>query len=540
MGETAGNGTARQLEVLLRAKYVLLGIRSREERRVEALIRATAARLREPERGEPYRVRYWSATRGLTTLDEQGREVPFDEDSRDPEQAVEAVLRAEERALYVFRDLHPYLRLESWAEAPRLIRCLRDAARQLRRTPPQAARAVILLGPVLEVPRELETELYVLDWPLPDRDTLRVVVEETLKGIRDPEVRAMAEAADREAVVEAALGLTADQAYGALARSLVQHRTLSPAAVVEEKRQIIARTGCLEWVTPRPGAGLGAIGGWERFKRWARLERLAFSEAARAWGLDAPKGVLVYGLPGNGKSAMFEALAADWGLPAVRLVVARLFGALLGETEERFQTVKETLRVLAPCLVFIDEIDKALGGEGGELTGGTAGRFRGEFLTWLQEEPRVPIWRYATANNIELLAERSPELVRAGRWDEQFFVDLPTPAEAEAILRVHVERRRCQANFAPDLDLRAVAAQARSFSGAELEGVVRRALRVAFADGARPVTTGDLLDAARATTPLATLARPRIQALRRWAAGRGAQWVSEQTPEPEGEAPAVV
>lgn len=538
-----GDQMAGHLQTLIRAKYVLILIRAKEERRVEALIRAVADSLPDPETKQPYRVRYWSCTQGITTLDENGQEVVVDEDSRDPIGALEYVLRTEERALYVFRDLHPFLKVEHHADAHQVVRRLRDAARLLKRKKPTVARCLILLSPYLEVPKDLEADVFVIDWPLPTREELNVVVEETIKGIRDDQIRRAAAAVPREVIVEAALGLTTDQAYGAFARSLVQHKTLDAKAVIQEKRQIIAKTGVLEWVTPRPDAGIAMIGGWENFKQWAALERLAFSEAARAFRLDRPKGVLLYGIQGCGKSAMFEALAADWSLPAVRLVVARLFGSLLGETEEKFATVKETLRVIAPCLVFIDEIDKAMGGEGGELTGGTAGRLRGEFLTWLQEESESPVFRYATANNIEMLAEHSPELIREGRWDEQFFVDLPNPVEAEAILRIHVDRRRVsepKPNFEAELDYPTVAQAARLFSGAELEGVVKKAMRVAFAEGPRPVTTEDLLAAVKNTTPLATLAKRRISGLRQWAQNRGAQWVSFRVPEVDQEFSGVV
>ena len=207
-------------------------------------------------------------------------------------------------------------------------------------------------------------------------------------------------------------------------------------------------------------------------------------------------------------------------------------GVVVHNTEHKFQMVKETLRVVAPCMVFLDEIDKALGSEGGELTGGTSGRLRGEFLTWLQETVGdVPIWRYATANNIEILAVQAPELIRDGRWDDKFFADLPNVVEREQILQIHVARRRRETprNF-EDIDARKVADATKLFSGAELEVVVVNAMYRAFADKGRPTTTEDLLAVASQKTPLATTAKERIQGLRKWAQGR-AQWASLAMPE---------
>jgi SpoVK/Ycf46/Vps4 family AAA+-type ATPase len=281
--------------------------------------------------------------------------------------------------------------------------------------------------------------------------------------------------------------------------------------ILEEKKRVIRKSGILEYHDAQQN--LSDVGGLEHLKEWIRKRSVAFSEQARSFGLPPPKGVLLLGVQGCGKSLSAKAISQVWNLPLLRLDMGRIFSSLVGSSEENMRRAISTAESVAPAILWIDEIEKAFAGtRGGDSDAGTSSRVFGTFLTWLQEKS-APVFVIATANNIATLP---PELLRKGRLDEIFFVDLPTPEERKEIFRIHLRQRR-RAPEAVDLD--ALAAASEGFSGSEIEQAVVAALYDAF-DHGRDLTTDDLLKATTASIPLSKTMKEEIDRLRRWAGDR--------------------
>jgi SpoVK/Ycf46/Vps4 family AAA+-type ATPase len=317
----------------------------------------------------------------------------------------------------------------------------------------------------------------------------------------------------RDAVIDAAMGLTADEAASCYAKSLVTLKRVDAFVVAQEKKRVIARERVLTWIDPDP-RGLDAVGGLDELKSWLTARKMALTKAARDYGLPAPKGVLLVGVPGCGKSLSAKAIAAAWQIPLLRLDMGALRSKYVGESETNIRKALQVAETVSPCILWLDELEKALGGATqGAADGGVSADALGAILLWLQERT-VPVVVVATANNVDALP---PELMRKGRFDEMFFVDLPTPVERAAIIRTTMQ------SFGRDpdsLNSSKIAMATSGFSGAELAALVPDAMFVGFADGARPITTGDLLDAASAVVPMSKSQSERITKLRQWAAGR--------------------
>lgn len=370
---------------------------------------------------------------------------------------------------------------------------------------------MIILSPTGEVPPELAGHATVIDWPLPDRaeiaEILKGVVEALPAGITIPDD------ATRDAAIDAAVGLTSEEASSCYAKSIVTVKKIDPAVVSAEKRRVIARERVLEWYEPDP-RGLDAVGGLEELKSWLRRRRSALSQKARDFGLPAPKGVLLVGPPGCGKSLSAKAVAAAWGIPLLRLDLGALKSKFVGESEGNIRKALQVAEAVAPCILWLDEIEKALAGATqGAADGGVSADALGTVLSWMQEH-KAPVFIVATSNDVRSLP---PELLRKGRFDEIFWVDLPTPEERADVLKAAVT---AHGRKPEEVDLKAVADVCVDFTGAECAALVPEALFDAFADGERPIKTDDLLAAAKTVTPLAKTAGERLEQLRAWANGR--------------------
>ncbi|MER3403678.1 MAG: ATPase [Armatimonadota bacterium] len=478
----------QELAFLIQARYPLLYLLTHEERRAEEMLRLLAHDLRK-------RFYLWSLTRGyeppLTTSSEEPTRTKLA-----PEiEALVNLFRHEQEAIYVLRDFHPFL------HDARVVRLLRDLAPRLH----SSGRTLILSAPLLKLPPELEKEMTVLEMPLPTRAEIAQRLREILLHV--PTVAVSAQELDE--LVQAAQGLTMDELENVCARSLVQHGKLAVDALLSEKQQIVRKSGVLEYYIPQET--LADVGGLDLLKEWLRKRRRAFSQQAREFGLPAPKGVLLLGVQGTGKSLSAKAIASLWNLPMLRLDVGRVFGSLVGASEANMRTAIRTAEAVAPCILWIDELEKGFAGvqSSGLSDSGTTARVFSTFLTWLQEK-RKPVFVVATANDVSALP---PELLRKGRFDEIFFIDLPTHPEREQIFAIHLrKRKRDPAQF----DLPTLAEATEGFSGAEIEQVVIGALFTAF-DSGRDLTTEDLLHEIRSTIPLSVMMREEIDELRTWA-----------------------
>jgi SpoVK/Ycf46/Vps4 family AAA+-type ATPase len=517
MANGNGDSQAQLLSVLLRAKFGVIGIVSKEERRVERAVVAVAQAGR-----DPYEVIYWSCTRGFThiTEGEDGKpaEVVMD-NATDPLSALDFVQATQGRAVFVMRDFHPYIDMGD-AEGIRVVRKLREVARDLRRSQGALARAIILLSPRLKLPPELEADVHVEEWPLPDREEMDQALATTIDVMPDTMKQ---QQAPREALVAASLGLSLEEAQGAWARSMAAKRALDPVTILEEKKQIVERAGALEWLEPLPG-GLASVGGLDEIKGWLSRRRRGFSQEARRYGrkgLPMPRGVFMCGLPGAGKSYLARAVASEWGVTPIRFNVSGVFGRYVGDSEQNLRRNIQVIKAVAPCVLLIDEIDKALGG--GTSINETDNRVKGELLTFLQDRNmKEPIFIMGSANNVEMMAQTSPEMLRKGRWDELFFFDLPTRLERREILRVQCQLLGVEL---PGEALDRIADLTPKFTGAELEAILIDAMYDAFDDGSRAVSVGDVLAQVRRTKPLAVTSKQRIESLRGWAEGK-CRWAS--------------
>ncbi len=477
-----------QLGLLVRARYPLVMLLTHEEARAERLLAKVADTRSMP-------LWRWSSTDGLR--DAEGQTVPK---TTTPEAALQVLAQQTRPALFCLADLHPYL------DDPRLVRRLRDLASALG----SRKQAVVLLGPVLKMPEELNKDIIVIDLPLPDRDEVARLLRVLLKA---RQIELPTDRFDR--FVRGSLGLTENEIKRLYARILLAGGRFTDDdlhTLVDEKRRVIRRSKFLEF--HESSDRIADVGGMDALKEWLRQRQAGFTRAARDFGLPEPKGVFLLGVQGCGKSLMAKAVSDMWQLPLLRLDVAALFQTSTNEEQSLRETVK-IAETLAPAVLWIDEIEKGFSGR--EDAGGEG---FGYFLTWMQEKSK-PVFVVTTANEVRSLP---PELLRKGRFDEIFFVDLPNVHERLNIIEIHLRlRQRDPDNF----DLVQVSEETDRFSGAELEQVVVSAMFAAFAEG-RSLSSNDLIDACRDMIPLAVTMDDRLKTLREWARPRARRASNER------------
>ena len=414
-----------------------------------------------------------------------------------------------ENSILLLEDVH----YELGASNPELFTKLRLFA--LRKSQGgYPSQSLIFSQPVPELPVELEKDTQILHLPLPGRNELKELLSATQQHFnidhRDYD--------QSPRLIDAALGLSTAEAQLAFAKAAVTKRRLTELEVdliVSEKEQVIKKSGLLEYFHPQ--VGLDDVGGLQNLKEWLERRKNAYSEHAREFGLEYPKGLLMLGLPGTGKSLSAKAISANWQLPLLRLDMGKVFGGIVGQSEENIRKALQTAEAIAPCILWVDEIEKGLSGMqgSGSSDGGTTARVLGTFLTWMQEK-NSPVFVLATANHIEMLP---PELLRKGRVDEIFFVDLPTQQERIEILTIHLKKRDDRHEHFSQSDLEFLAKLSRGFTGAELEEVVKEALFMAFNNN-REIKRQDLEEAIDKTSPLSITMHETIQDTREWVSGR--------------------
>jgi len=482
-----------EIEDLIRARYSLLWVVSPEETRVEESLKKLCVE-------REMRLEVWSITEGFRVLaNGQGTR-----DVKDPMKAIDHVIRGEGRGLYVLRDFHPFLK------EPAVVRRLRDAATELRKT----KKSLIVLSPLSKFPPELEKSISaVVDWDLPSRAEVEQAARKLLPNA-PPATQQLVESDPTymERVVEAALGLTLVEAENVFAKAMVRTHTFDLETILEEKKQIIRKSGLLEYYEHREE--FGDVGGMDTLKDWLVKRRSAFSSRARDFGLPLPKGILLIGVPGTGKSLTAKAVGALWQMPLLRLDVGKIFAGLVGSSEENIRTVIKTAEAVAPAILWIDELEKGFSGTGssGQTDGGTTSRVFGSFITWLQEKT-TPVFVIATANNVHQLP---PELLRKGRFDEIFFCDLPDREDRKTIIDIHIRKKKRDPG---QFDMDKLADATMDYSGAEIEQAVVAALYDAF-DTGNDLSSEGLLATVKEIVPLAITMREQIDAMREWARTR--------------------
>lgn len=496
---SSANNREEELTTLVRARYPLLYIVSWEERRIEQMLRRVSHNLRKKLYG-------WTITDGLRPLDDYNPQRTAPETCL-PLQVLDLVTASQESAIFLLKDFHPYWdERHPVQEQPIITRRMRDMVNHLKET----RKTVILLSPLVIFPPEMEKDIVILDYSQPTREEMEQSLERVLRSAREiGGVKLDLSPAMREQVLAAAQGLTCSEAENVFAKSLVMNRSLNVNVIIAEKKQIIRRSNILEYF--ETSENMTSVGGMSLLKEWLNKRALAFSQRARQFGLPEPKGLLLLGVQGAGKSLIAKAIASQWRLPLLRLDLGRLFSELVGSSEQNMRTSLRLAESISPCLLWLDELEKGLAGVASShlSDAGTTARVFGSFLTWMQEKT-APVFVVATANDISILP---PETLRKGRFDEIFFIDLPSFSERQEIFSIHIRRR---GRNPQDFDLEQLAALSEAFSGAEIENVVISALYDAF-ELDRDLTQADLVEAARQTVPLARTMEAQIKALRQWA-----------------------
>ena len=487
-----------ELNILVQAQYPLIYLITPEEERAEQAI-AKIAR----DNAQHKQVHVWTVTRGMVEYGQSGQSRQGNHHNTvSPEAAIEWTIRQKEDGIYIFKDLHPFI------DGPVITRWLRDAIASFKGTD----KVIILMSPLQTLPIELEKEVVVLDYPLPNLSELNQVLSDRLAKTRGSRV----DTETREKLLKAALGLTKDEAEKVYRKAQVKAGKLTESEVeivLSEKKQLIRRNGILEYI--EEDQTLSSVGGLEELKGWLKQRSNAFTERAREYGLPQPKGMLILGVPGCGKSLIAKTTSRLWGLPLLRLDMGRVYdGSTVGRSEANLRSALKTAESISPVILFIDELDKAFAGGGGsgDSDGGTSGRIFGSFLTWMQEK-KSPVFVMATANRVERLPG---EFLRKGRFDEIFFVDLPSSTERQDIFRIHLGKRRSEINR---FDLEQLTKVSDGFSGAEIEQAIIAAMYDAFAQD-REFTQLDIIAAIKATLPLSRTMTEQVTALRDWARQR--------------------
>ncbi len=430
----------------------------------------------------------------------------------DPVQALANLETMTIEAVFVLKDFHRHM------DNPVIVRRLRDVGQKFSTN----RRTLILTAPAIEMPAELANLIEFLDLPLPDNARLREIIRETYTRLADTHsLKLQLDSNGVDAMAGNLRGLTEEAADRAVSQAIMGRLALSPECVsdvLDAKKALLKRSEMLEFVDTSDN--MSSVGGLDNLKHWLEQRRGAWDENAAAFGLEPPKGVIILGVQGCGKSLCARAVAGEWKLPLVKFDTAAVYDKFIGETEKRIQKVFRVAEGLAPCVLWIDELEKVFAGSGPDSASADAGvssRLLASFLSWMQER-KSPVFVAATCNNVTVLP---PELIRKGRFDELFFVDLPSTAERKQIFAIQLAKRKRNPG---DYDLDRIAEAAKGFSGAEIESAVQTALYAAFARK-QELHTEDLLTALSSTVPLSITRAEEIGELRGWAKDR-AVWAS--------------
>ncbi|MFH2205137.1 MAG: AAA family ATPase [Elusimicrobiota bacterium] len=476
--------TAQELEILLRARCTLVVLVTHEEPRALDIVKGVCVR-----RGRP--CYSWDIADGFTALTTEKTPI---QSANKALTALGRIRKGPDNAVYVLTDFHAL-----WSDQ-QIKRRLRSVTQELTFT----RKTIVVTTPSSDIPEELKDRAVILHLPLPDEEDLGRALDELLQN---PDIQIKVDQDQRRRLLQAALGLTYSQAQRVFAKGIVADGSLHEsdiALVVQEKKEIIRDSKALEFYsvqeTPANVGGLGVL------KEWFKLREKAFSPEAKEYGLPIPKGIALIGIPGTGKTLSAKMIGNLWGLPLVRFDVGALFGSFVGESEERTRKALRLAEAVSPCILWIDEMEKALAHGGNDS--GTSTRVFGSILTWMAEKT-APCFVVATANDISRLP---PELLRRGRFDEIFFLDLPTPEERADILAVHIRKRGREPE---KYDLKTLAAASPGYTGAELENAITDSMYAAFSEQ-REFSTDDILAALKRLVPLSVSQRERVAYLRNW------------------------
>lgn len=489
---------------LVKANTKLIQVISYETHRVHGMLVKTANELDKD-------LFVWNRVEGIKKWDKIKRKFEVaEEDKQMPDTAID-FYKENKNLILLLEDFYPDLT----EDKPRMIKTFRNIALEDSKD-----KTLILSQPFLQLPKELEKDVHILDLPFPNFEDIKAIYKKVCMAHNIPNV-----GNPENELIESALGLTIMEAEKAFALAYIENENLTNVEIpliIREKENIIKKSGYLEYYHPKEE--MKDVGGLANLKDWLTKRGRGFDKGAKDFGLTYPRGILLLGIPGTGKSLTAKAVGNLWHFPLLRLDMGKIFGGIVGESERNIREALNIAEAIAPSILWIDEIEKGMSGisSSGSSDGGTTARVLGTFLTWLQEKTN-PVFVVATANDISQLP---PELLRKGRVDEIFFVDLPTEKEREEIIKIHLKKKDRQTK---DFDTKKLAKESKGFSGAELEEVVKEALFQAY-DEEKEVTNEHILEAIGKTFPLSRTMHETIDKMRKWAKSRA---VSASVDEPE-------
>lgn len=491
-----------ELDTLIRARYAIIWIESPEETRVIGLCKNIA-------KNQDKKLYTWSLTQGLIGIDlsqqnaEMGKPI---EGTQDPIAAMSKIPELDEKAIIILKDFHRVI------EDNMVCRGMRDLSESLK----ASKKTLIVISPVTQIPIELQKSITVISMPLPNTEDLEIVLNNTINRAEDnaPEkVKEKIKKAKKEMknglkdqVLNAAKGLTLDEAENVFSKSLIAKSTIEITTIIGEKEQIIKKSGILEFFGDV--RNLLDIGGYENVKMWIQKRKKAFTSKAKDFGLRTPRGIFFTGAPGTGKSLLSKAIAGYFEMPLLRFDVSKIFSGIVGSSEQNMNQALKMAEAVAPCILWIDEVEKAMAGVGssGQLDSGVTARVFGTLLTWMQEH-KEPVFVVVTSNNPLTLP---PEFMR--RFDEVFFIDLPTEKERADIFKIHLSKlKRDPANF----DISKAAICSEGYSGAEIENSLMSAMYDAY-DSDTELDDSYIYAAIKRFKPLSEKRKDEIEKMREW------------------------
>jgi ATP-dependent 26S proteasome regulatory subunit len=511
--EMGDGAVGPEIAYLMNSRYKLLYVTTNEERRVADCFKLISA-------AENFKLFQWDLSRGMVDLDDNRQVSSSNNDIHSTAQAAvswvvdqarednkvmqEKKTRAVNGYIYMFYDLHHFMHDRG---TPIIERLLKEFA-----SVPSAC-SIVIVSHAFICPNGLRPEVTVVDFPYPSKAELDRSLQAIVKDIPVQYPDALKSAQTRqEDLLNAVSGLTLTEAENAFAKTLVKHKDFNVTTILGEKKQLIRKNGILECRDPR--FNFSNIGGLAALKQWLQVRKEGFSEDAAKFGLEVPKGLLLVGVPGTGKSMSCDALASYYEMPLLRLDMGAIFSSLVGESEQNMRNVIKIAEAVAPAILWVDEIEKGIGGvKSSNLTdSGVTNRVFGTLLTWMQDKT-ASVFVVCTANSV---TDIPPEFMRAGRVDEIFFVDLPNEEGRFEVIQCLLVRKQRDPD---DFEINKIVNASVNYSPAELEKGINNALFTAFSDGRRPVTTEDVVTELEKFQPLYNSRREEIEAMREWALG---------------------
>lgn len=513
LSEMGDGKVGPEIAYLLSSRYKLLYVTTNEERRVVDCFKLAS-------HAGNFKLYQWDISRGMIDVDTSKQVASSNNEiHKIPEAAVGWIVdqarednktmkedkpKAYTGYIYVLLDVHHFMRDHG---SPTIERLLKEFA-----SIPSAC-CIVIISHAFVCPPGLRPEVTLIDFPYPSRSELKRSLQTITKDIpvQLPDALKFAQTREED-LLNAVTGLTLTEAENAFAKTLVKHRNFNIPTILEEKKQLIRKNGIVEYRDSR--FTFDDIGGLNTLKNWLCLRKSGFLGDAQKFGIDIPKGVLLIGVPGTGKSMTCDAVAAFYEMPLLRLDMGAIFSSLVGESEQNMRNVIKVAEAIAPAILWIDEIEKGIGGvKSSNLTdSGVTNRIFGTLLTWMQEKTK-PVFTVCTANNV---LDIPPEFMRAGRFDEIFFVDLPNAEQRyEVVERLLLRKKRNPDEF----DINAVVSSSENYSPAEIEKGINNALFQAFSDNRRALTTADVVSELKKFQPLYNSRREEVDEMRRWALG---------------------